>query len=56
MPESFFGRGSRKGIGTMVPFHAEIRSTSGTRHVDTEGSIDTPLHVWFLEHFWIGWS
>ena len=39
----------------MVPCPVETVSIGGTGHGDTEGSIDTPLHVWLLVFYWIGW-
>ena len=40
----------------MGPCHAETGSPGGTGHYYTEGSRDTPLHVWIFALCCIGWS
>ena len=40
----------------MGPCHAETGYPGGTGHNYTEGSRDTPLHVWILALCWISWS
>ena len=40
----------------MGPCHAETGSPGGKGHYYTEGSRDTPLHIWILSLCWIVWS